>query len=78
MARISDNSGTARKRSKGEGEDDMERVALTADWDDISTGLRKDLGHQLHSQWIRPIQLGEFVAETGTLALYLPSEFAAE
>ena len=77
MARIPDTNGAARKRAKGEGED-MERVALAADWDDISTGLRKDLGHQLHSQWIKPIQLGEFDSETGTLALYLPSEFAAE
>ena len=78
MARISDTNGAARKRGKSESEDDMERVALHADWDDISAGLRKDLGHQLHSQWIKPIQLGEFDAATGTLQLFLPSEFAAE
>ena len=78
MARIPDTNGAARKAAKGESEDEMERVALAADWDDISAGLRKDLGHQLHSQWIKPVQLGEFDAATGTLALYLPSEFAAE
>ena len=78
MARIPDTTGAARKSAKRDNEDDMERVALAADWDDISAGLRKDLGHQLHSQWIKPVQLGDFDADTGTLALYLPSEFAAE
>ncbi|MEW4449166.1 chromosomal replication initiator protein DnaA [Qipengyuania sp. JC766] len=57
--------------------EEMEAVNLAADWADISTGLRKDLGHQLHSQWIKPIQLGGFCKQTGTLDLYLPSEFYA-
>ena len=48
-----------------------------SDWADISQGLRKDLGHQLHSQWIKPIQLGMLCKETGTLDLYLPTEFSA-
>jgi chromosomal replication initiator protein len=57
--------------------EDQEALALAADWADISLGLRKDLGHQLHSQWIRPIQLGSFCKETGTLDLYLPTDFSA-
>ncbi|AKM06097.1 chromosomal replication initiator protein DnaA [Pelagerythrobacter marensis] len=57
--------------------EDLEAVNLAADWSDISQGLRKDLGHQLHSQWIRPIQLGGFCEDTGTLDLYLPTEFSA-
>lgn len=57
--------------------EDMEAVNLAADWADISQGLRKDLGHQLHSQWIKPIQLGGFCNDTGTLDLYLPTEFSA-
>ncbi|WP_338447251.1 chromosomal replication initiator protein DnaA [Pelagerythrobacter marensis] len=57
--------------------EDLEAVNLAADWSDISQGLRKDLGHQLHSQWIKPIQLGGFCEETGTLDLYLPTEFSA-
>jgi chromosomal replication initiator protein len=57
--------------------EDMEAVNLAADWSDISQGLRKDLGHQLHSQWIKPIQVGGFCEETGTLDLYLPTEFSA-
>jgi chromosomal replication initiator protein len=57
--------------------EDLEAVNLAADWADISTGLRKDLGHQLHAQWIKPIQVGELCYETGTLNLYLPTEFSA-
>ena len=58
--------------------EDLEAVNLAADWADISQGLRKDLGHQLHSQWIKPIQLGGFCEDTGTLDLYLPTEFSAD
>jgi chromosomal replication initiator protein len=57
--------------------EDLEAVNLAADWADISQGLRKDLGHQLHSQWIKPIQLGGFAEDTGTLELYLPTDFSA-
>jgi hypothetical protein len=57
--------------------EDQEALDLAADWADISQGLRKDLGHQLFSQWIRPIQLGTFCKDTGTLNLFLPTEFSA-
>jgi len=58
-------------------EEDQEAVNLAADWADISQGLRKDLGHQIHSQWIKPIHPGTYCKETGTLDLYLPTEFSA-
>jgi chromosomal replication initiator protein len=58
-------------------EDDHEALNLAADWSDISQGLRKDLGQQLHSQWIKPVSLGTFCKETGTLDLFLPTEFSA-
>jgi len=58
-------------------EEDQEALNLAADWADISLGLRKDLGQQLFSQWIRPIQLGTFCKESGTLDLFLPTEFSA-
>ncbi|WP_308430388.1 chromosomal replication initiator protein DnaA [Novosphingobium colocasiae] len=58
-------------------EEDQEAVNLAADWADISQGLRKDLGQQVHSQWIKPIQPGSYCKETGTLDLYLPTEFSA-
>jgi chromosomal replication initiator protein len=57
--------------------DEQEAMDLAADWSDISQGLRKDLGQQLHSQWIKPVQLGGFCKETGTLDLHLPTEFSA-
>ena len=57
--------------------DEHEAMDLAADWSDISQGLRKDLGQQLHSQWIKPVQLGGFCKETGTLDLHLPTEFSA-
>lgn len=57
---------------------EREALDLAADWADISQGLRKDLGHQLYSQWIRPIQLGSFCKASGTLELFLPTEFSAD
>ena len=53
--------------------EELEAMGLQADWADISTGLRKDLGAQLFSQWIKPIQLGGLCKETGTLDLFLPT-----
>jgi len=58
-------------------DEDQEALDLAADWADISQGLRKDLGQQLHSQWIKPVQLGSFCKDTGTLDLFLPTEFSA-
>ena len=57
--------------------EDRDAVDLAADWADISLGLRKDLGQQLFTQWIKPVQLGRFCKETGTLDLFLPTEFSA-
>ena len=69
---------TSIKRKADNDMEDLEAVNLAADWADISQGLRKDLGHQLHSQWIKPIQLGQIDAQTGTLDLFLPTEFSAK
>ena len=57
--------------------EDLEAVNLAADWADISQGLRKDLGHQLYSQWIKPIQVGGIDKDSGRLDLFLPTEFSA-
>jgi hypothetical protein len=37
-----------------------------ADWQIISSGLRRDLGAQIYGQWIRSITLGDFCDLTGT------------
>ena len=70
-------SSAARKERDAAGIEDGDAVDLAADWADISQGLKKDLGPQLHSQWIKPIQVGSFCKETGTLDLFLPTEFSA-
>jgi chromosomal replication initiator protein len=67
----------ARKDEQSAMIEDQEALDLAADWADISQGLKKDLGPQLHSQWIKPIQVGTFCKETGTLDLFLPTEFSA-
>ncbi|MBB4859430.1 chromosomal replication initiator protein [Novosphingobium chloroacetimidivorans] len=70
-------AGKKAKLVRVEMEEDQEAVNLAADWADISQGLRKDLGQQVHGQWIKPIQPGNYCPETGTLDLYLPTEFSA-
>jgi chromosomal replication initiator protein len=70
-------NNTSRKGRDSTMIEDQEALDLAADWADISQGLKKDLGPQLHTQWIKPIQLGSFCKETGTLDLFLPTEFSA-
>src|SRR6478609_4523833 len=80
MIRMGPHTGrslSARPDAGGGEMEDQDALDLAADWADIVQGLRKDLGHQLFTQWIRPIQLGNFCKDTGTLNLYLPTEFSA-
>jgi len=77
-AAVNAGNNTAGKKGKDNTMiEDQEALDLAADWADISQGLKKDLGSQLHAQWIKPIQLGAFCKETGTLDLFLPTEFSA-
>ncbi len=68
---------SSRKERDAAAAEDGDAVDLAADWADISQGLKKDLGQQLHTQWIKPIQVGSFCKDTGTLDLFLPTEFSA-
>ena len=77
MIENKDGARATKRRLENEQMEDLEAVNLAADWSDISQGLRKDLGHQLHSQWIKPIVLGGFDPANGTLDLFLPTEFSA-
>ena len=70
-------AGGNNRRAEDELED-AEAAGLAADWADISQGLKKDLGQQLHTQWIKPIRLGPFNADSGMLELYLPTQFLAD
>lgn len=55
----------------------LDSDSLTATWDVIRTGLRRDIGARLFDQWLRHLSLGDFCVPTGTLELTAPSEFAA-
>ncbi|MEP2987590.1 MAG: chromosomal replication initiator protein DnaA [Parasphingorhabdus sp.] len=46
-------------------------------WQNICSGLRRDLGVQIFGQWIKPMKLVQFDTATGALHFELPSEFAA-
>ncbi len=52
-------------------------AAFEADWQNVASRLRRDLGAQIYGQWIRSINLGDFCELTGTLELLTPSEFSA-
>jgi chromosomal replication initiator protein len=47
-------------------------------WESIRAGLRRDCGARTFDGWLRPIALGNFERDTGTLKLELPSQFMAD
>jgi chromosomal replication initiator protein len=51
---------------------------LQAAWEAIRAGLRRDCGARTFDGWLRPISLGNFDADSGTLRLELPSQFMAD
>lgn len=60
----------------GEHSPELEARLHTA-WENICSGLRRDLGAQIYGQWIKPVRMTTFDAAEGSLTLTLPSEFAA-
>jgi chromosomal replication initiator protein len=51
---------------------------LQYSWESIRAGLRRDCGARTFDGWLRPIALGNFDSQTGTLKLELPSQFMAD
>ncbi len=51
---------------------------IAAAWEQIRVGLRRDCGARTFDGWLRPIALGGFEADTGTVCLELPSQFMAD
>jgi chromosomal replication initiator protein len=47
-------------------------------WESIRASLRRDCGARTFDGWLRPIALGDFDSESGTLRLQLPSQFMAD
>ncbi len=54
----------------------MEPIAVA--WESIRADLRRDCGARTFDGWLRPIALGGFDSDSGTLALELPSQFMAD
>ncbi|MBK5264981.1 MAG: chromosomal replication initiator protein DnaA [Alphaproteobacteria bacterium] len=50
--------------------------ALSAAWERIWAGLRRDLGGKVFDQWLRFARLGEYCEQSRTLEILLPSDFA--
>lgn len=51
---------------------------ISAAWEQIRSGLRRDCGARTFDGWLRPITLGDFDDHSGTLRLELPSQFMAD
>jgi chromosomal replication initiator protein len=51
---------------------------VTLAWEHIRNGLRRDCGARTFDGWLRPIRLGAFDAEAGSIRLELPSQFMAD
>jgi len=51
---------------------------ISAAWEQIRTGLRRDCGARTFDGWLRPITLGEYDEDSGSLRLELPSQFMAD
>jgi chromosomal replication initiator protein len=56
----------------------MNADPLQAAWESIRAGLRRDCGARTFDGWLRPIALGAFDADHGTVRLELPSQFMAD
>src|ERR671921_1257286 len=51
---------------------------LSAAWDNIRTGLRRDCGARTFDGWLKPAELGSFDPDSGELELVMPSKFMAD
>ncbi|WP_420145583.1 chromosomal replication initiator protein DnaA [Sphingobium sp.] len=50
---------------------------LEAAWTGIRAGLRRDVGARMFDQWLKPVRLGDYCAESQTLDLLVASDFSA-
>jgi chromosomal replication initiator protein len=51
---------------------------VTAAWDQIRSGLRRDCGARTFDGWLRPVTLAGLDEASGTVRLELPSQFMAD
>jgi len=57
---------------------DLVAAPLDAAWESIRAGLRRDLGARTFDGWLKPAEIGPFDAQSGELALLMPSQFMAD
>ncbi|MEO7787113.1 MAG: chromosomal replication initiator protein DnaA [Sphingomicrobium sp.] len=57
---------------------DVIAAPLEAAWDSIRAGLRRDLGARTFDGWLKPAEIGPFDADSGELAILMPSQFMAD
>lgn len=50
---------------------------LESAWTGIRAGLRRDVGARMFDQWLKPVRLGDYCAESQTLDLLVASDFSA-
>src|SRR5215204_3356186 len=51
---------------------------LSAAWESIRSGLRRDCGARTFDGWLKPAELGAFDGESGELEIVMPSQFMAD
>lgn len=52
-------------------------AGLESAWTGIRAGLRRDVGARMFDQWLKPVRLGDYCAESQTLDLLVASDFSA-
>ena len=70
--------GVGQVASKDPGSSAILDTPLSAAWDSIRTGLRRDCGARTFDGWLKPAELGTFDPDSGELDLILPSKFMAD
>jgi chromosomal replication initiator protein len=52
-------------------------MGLESAWTAIRSGLRRDVGARMFDQWLKPVRLGDYCADSQTLDLLVASDFSA-
>ncbi|CAM8628997.1 DnaA ATPase involved in DNA replication initiation [Sphingobium cupriresistens] len=52
-------------------------AGLESAWTSIRAGMRRDVGARMFDQWLKPVRLGDYCAESQTLDLLVASDFSA-
>ncbi|BBC98745.1 MULTISPECIES: chromosomal replication initiator protein DnaA [Sphingobium] len=60
-----------------DGQVDKADAGLESAWTAIRAGLRRDVGARMFDQWLKPVRLGDYCAESQTLDLLVASDFSA-